>query len=439
MFRIAGSGLNWAFIVPSLDLIALRTGRANNAIWADVEREFLEKLFDSIIGYAPAPGIVADKAHPGNLLRTDGSPFFMCGPGDPEGFLYRGALNPDGTRDGDQMELIWKMSGTGANCIYLMAVRSHGGDGDATENPFIGNDPSKGINMAVLDQWETWFTEMEKNGIVIVLYLYDDSALVWDTGDVVGGEERSFIRILADRFGHHDNLVWCIAEEYQEKLTPLRASAIAATIRAADRGRHPIAVHKLHGLNFSEFADDPSIDTFAIQYNVGTPDSLHQGMVKARRDAAGRYSVIMAEAAEHGRGEMARRKSWASAMAGAQVMVLGMDIAETPVSDLEDCGRLAEFFESADWRGMEPHDELAAGGTQYVLAEPGKRYIAYASDLQGGMGVSGLASGDYTLSWFDCATGARVTQLDVRMTGRTAMFAKPPGIGRECAVYVVRE
>ena len=48
MFRIAGSGLNWAFIVPSMDLIALRTGRANNTEWEEVEREFLNRLFASL-------------------------------------------------------------------------------------------------------------------------------------------------------------------------------------------------------------------------------------------------------------------------------------------------------------------------------------------------------------------------------------------------------
>ena len=48
MFQIAGSGLNWAFIVPSLDLIALRTSRANNEIWNQVQEEFLRKLFAAL-------------------------------------------------------------------------------------------------------------------------------------------------------------------------------------------------------------------------------------------------------------------------------------------------------------------------------------------------------------------------------------------------------
>jgi CubicO group peptidase (beta-lactamase class C family) len=49
MFRISGSGLNWAFIVPSLDLVALRTSRASNAIWDEVEKEFLRKLFAAVL------------------------------------------------------------------------------------------------------------------------------------------------------------------------------------------------------------------------------------------------------------------------------------------------------------------------------------------------------------------------------------------------------
>ena len=152
----------------------------------------------------PAPGqLVVHPANPRWLVRYDPGgkhkPFFMCGPGDPEGFLYRGKLRPDGTRDGDQLKLIKKLKGTGANCIYLMAVRSHGGDGDKTENPFIDNDPKKGLNPKVLDQWDGWFAEMDKAGIVIFFFFYDDSARIWKTGDAVGMGEQRFIHDLVKR------------------------------------------------------------------------------------------------------------------------------------------------------------------------------------------------------------------------------------------------
>ena len=48
MFRIAGSGVNIAFIIPSMNLVALRTGRVDNACWDEVERTFLKKLFEAI-------------------------------------------------------------------------------------------------------------------------------------------------------------------------------------------------------------------------------------------------------------------------------------------------------------------------------------------------------------------------------------------------------
>ncbi len=430
-------GIRAMVVLPDLDLIIS---------WNDTKIEGREKenhtlklLADSVTSTTSRSGrIVVDTKHSQWLKRSDGGPFFMCGPGDPEDFLYRGRLKPEGTRDGDQMELIEKMKGTGANCIYMMAIRSHGGDGDKTHNPFIDHDPAKGINPVVLDQWETWFAEMDKHGIVIYLFLYDDNARIWRTGDRVGKEEKNFIDSLVNRFKHHRNLIWCIAEEYQEALSVERVKNIAAEIRAADDYDHAIAVHKLDGLDFSEFADEPNIDQFAIQYNVKTADELHAGLVKAWRQAKGHYNLNMSEAADWGTGAESRKKCWACAMAGAYVMILGMDIASTAKSDLEDCGRLVSFFESIDFQQFSPHDELGFAGTEYVLARPGGSYIAYASQLQGGIGLKNTAAGAYKLRWFDCATGSEVTMENVNVAGGDQSWDKPGNLGSELAVYIER-
>ena len=387
----------------------------------------------------PVPGqIVVDPRNPRWLQRHGGTHLFMCGPGDPEDFLYRGKLNRDGTRSSDQMELVRKMKGTGANCIYLQAVRSHGGDGDRTHNPFVENDPAKGINVKVLDQWEQWFTEMDKNSIVIFFFFYDDSASIWKTGDRVGRAERNFIRALVRRFKHHKHLIWCVAEEYQERFSAKRVSNIAAEIRRADDRRHPIAVHKLSGLDFREFADDPNIDQFAIQYNAGTIGKLHDGIVRAWQRARGKYNLNMSECASHGKGEEARKKSWACAMAGAYVMILRMDIANTDVNDLADCGRLVRFFESTNFHEMEPHDELKFAGTEYVLAKPGDSYIAYASELVGRIGLRQMTAGTYDLTWFDCKTGKSVTQRRLKVAAGDQSWEKPTGLGLEIAVHIRR-
>ena len=457
MFRIAGSGLNWAYIVPSMDLIALRTSRVDNSRWDEVEKEFLRKLFAAVGGTketskSKAGGscdrIVIDPERPQWLMREGGKGFFMCGPGDPEGFLYRGELNADGTRSGDQEALIEKLKGTGANCIYLMAVRSHGGDGEATHNPFIDNDPDKGVNSKVLDQWEKWFTAMDENGIVIYLFIYDDAINVsknlgWalsESGELHRGEKR-FIETIVNRFEHHKNLIWCVMEEVEEMGDDFieHTRRITAAIRGADDNKHAIAVHQLNGLKF-HFPDEPNVDQFAIQYNVDTAKELHDGVVAAWKEAVGRYSLNMSEVKSHtegGRGPM-RKRSWACAMGGAYVMIIEMDIASTEVGELRDCGRLVRFFESTDFYDMSPHDELKYGGTEYVLAQPGKSYIAYASELEGEIGLKDMTRGQYEFVWFDCATGKEVVKKNVIVAAGEQMWYKPAGISNELAVYIKR-
>lgn len=382
------------------------------------------------------PGqVVVDPDHPEWLKYNEGGPFFMCGPGDPEGFLYRGSRNPDGTRSGDQMLLINKMIGTGANCIYLMAVRSNGGDGGSDENPYINSDPNNDLDSDILEQWETWFTEMDNNGIVIFFIFYDDGASIW-SGNDVGPEEQHFIQTLVDSFEHHKHLIWCVAEEYSEAYSSTRVSNIAAAIRAADDHNHAIAVHQLNGLTF-DFANDPNIDQFAIQYNEGSASALHSGMVTAWNNSSGRYNLNMSEAASHGSGSTMRLKNWACAMGGAYVMVLGMDISGTTFGDLESCGRLREFFEQTNFNEMAPHDELKFGETKYVLASSDTSYILY-SDNSGDIGVQGMDAGNYNLLWFDPVDGDQELAADVTISAGNQLFTRPASIGNEVALYITR-
>ena len=393
-------------------------------------------LAGAALAAPPSDTVVSDERNPRWLYRANGSPLFLCGPGDPEGFLYRGSLRPDGTREGDQSLIIDRLAGTGANSLYVMAVRSHGGDGDATQNPFVGNDPALGIQEAVFDQWEEWFQALDDAGVIVYLFLYDDSCRVWNTGDLVGAAEEAFVRAVVDRFYHHANLIWCVAEEYSEAFSSTRASALAAIIGDEDGNSHPVAIHQTSGLVF-DFANDPHVDQFAVQYNMGTAAQLHAGMVTAWDLADGRYQINMTEAAGYGTGSEARRKSWACAMGGAYVMILGMDVLTTAISDLEDCGRLVGFFESTGFDRMEPRDDLALAGTDWVMAADDGESILYASDLAGSLGRRDLAPGLYDLRWFDCATGFEVIQSSVPVVGGDAVWSKPGGLGPEVAAHLV--
>ena len=389
---------------------------------------------------APLPGqIVVDPDNRSWLYYTDGKPFFLASPGDPEGFLYRGSMNGDGTRSGDQVAIINKLADTGANGIYMQIIRSNGGDGDSTHNPFVDNDPSKGLNEAVLAQWDTWFEMMDAAGIVIYLFIYDDSARIWNTGDTVEAAEAAFVAAIVNRFKRYKHLIWVVAEEYAERYSAERVANLAAVIRDNDEHEHPIAVHKNNGLTFDEFANDPNIDQFALQYNVTSANELHAGVVEAYERAAGRYNVNMSEATEWGTGAAARHKAWASALGGAYVMGLGMDIASTPVSDLNDLGRLRTFMESTNFDTMSPRDDLSFGATEWVLANPGTSFIAYGRNATDSLGLAELPQGEYTLHWLDTVSGDSEVQTDVPSPGGNTSFDKPAGFGTEVALYAVIE
>ncbi len=395
-------------------------------------------LFPPILRASPITSGSGDAA----WLYQDGTPFFMCGPGDPEDFFHRGSIETDGTRSGDQDLIIEKLSGTGANTLWMTAIRSHGGDGDATHNPFVDHDPNQGVNPAILDQWDAWMGALDAQGVVSFFVFYDDGSNVWNTGTTVGAAEAEFIGAVVDRLEQHDHLIWCVAEEYQEALPPARVSALAVLIDQHDDQDHPIAVHQTPGTTF-HFADDPTIDSFAMQSGGGdTPASLHQKVLDAKASADGRYNVVMSETVGHYTDrENARKLNWAAAMGGTYVMVQAMDVAGTPVEALEDCGRLSDFFRSTPFHLLSSLDASARGPTDFVLGAPGIGYIVYSADAASGLGLSipAESAGIYELRWMDCVTGATVTQPDVALAAGDNAWPRPAGVGVEAVLSAAPE
>lgn len=434
------NGQRAVVVIPSYDLVI----SWNDTTLGNRPGNPRDEAFQLLMAAVDRGPITADPDRPAWFKRADGSPVYMCGPGDPEGFLYRGKLKSDGTRDGDQMDLIRKLAGTGANCIYLMAIRSHGGDGDATENPFVDHDPAKPLNDAILAQWETWFAAMDRSGIIIYLFVYDDSACPFGRELPADGklkpEEAAFLDALVARFEHHDNLVWCVAEEYREKLSPEHATRIAEQIRRRDRQAHPVAIHQNHGVKFDFDATRvAAFQQFAVQWNVDTPKELHDGTVASWKDVRGRLNINMSEFADSrhrepfaGTGEDLRKKIWAIAMGGGYSMILGMDIASTPAADLEACGRLVGFMESTRFHLTAPQDELARGDTMYVLAAPGEVYIAYG-DAGPRLGLL-VREGRYRVSWFDPVGGTSLDAGVRELPAGEAFFERPKPFAGEAVL-----
>lgn len=96
-------------------------------------------------------------------------------------------------------------------------------------------------------------------------------------------------------------------------------------------------------------------------------------------------------------------------------------------------------MEQTDFHRMKPRDDLAAGSTRWVLANPGDSYIAYTYDYSGPMGVKNMAAGTYDLMWFDTVDGDTVTQRGVWVPSGDVTWTKPDSISSEIALYIKRQ
>ncbi|MCA9264710.1 MAG: serine hydrolase [Planctomycetales bacterium] len=411
--------------------------------WSLLTGLFLGLALPASVHSQPLPGqLIADADAPHALMRNGGRHVFICGPGDPEGFFYRGERQADGTRKGDQESLVRRLLEYGGNCLYVQAVRSHGGDGAADHNPFVDHDPARGINTAVLDQWETWLSILDDHGVLIYFFLYDDNADPWKTGDTMGADETAFVRSIVNRFEHHRHLVWVVAEESEEALSPSRAAQLANFIGEIDDHQHLIGNHHHSSTKFKSYQPGGPFNHFAMQLNVAIDDVYAQTRMAV--DAArGNYSLIYAENTETPQdADHWRRHAWTVAMAGAQPMLLGMDVASTPDAALRQCRILSEFFEDTDFWTMRPDNRSAAlpARAPLLLRNTVGAFIAWSAfpsnllavdNLQNG---ETLQNGEYELLWLDCMTGRRVEGATVAVGGRVQL-EKPTSIGDEFAVY----
>jgi hypothetical protein len=229
--------------------------------------------------------IVAGK-NPGYLKYNGGGPAYLCGPDNPETFLFLGDLNPDGTRSNGQQQLIIdRLVESGANAFHFQMFRMRRcnikDEGDDRHCPFVDFDPGKPLNEAVLDQWDGWISQLEKAGVVIHLEFYNDATDVemmgWklDEKGHLHPDEKRFFEGIVKRFMHHKNIIWGI-EESVNKLPRSRTPhfmKLSELIARVDRHHHPI-VHSFvtadtsegdvhpDGVMSDEYIDDPHISRY---------------------------------------------------------------------------------------------------------------------------------------------------------------------------------
>ncbi|MBL7185758.1 MAG: hypothetical protein ISS70_05480 [Phycisphaerae bacterium] len=418
---------------------------------------------------AALPGqVIVAGSNPGYLKYNGGGPVFLCGPDNPEDFLFGGKLNSDGTRSGGgQQEAIERMARAGVNAFHCQMTRmrrcNYKDEGDDTHTPFVDHDPSKGLDADVLNQWDGWLDLLEEKGIIVHLEFYNDATDVemmgWklDSQGNLPPDEKRWIEGVVKKFKHHKNIMWGI-EESCNKLPAARTphfKKIGELIAKTDNHNHPIVQSFVvtndpegdfpeGGITSDEYVGDPYVRVVTLLHVVPHKDDFekqHQEYLSFCKRDADKFVVMKNETYHHPRrGRSSRVYMWSCAMTGMHCLEAYHHAGDAShEKTLADDGRINRFMEQTDFHKMKSRDDLAAGSAKWVLANPGSSYIAYTYDYSGPMGIKDMTAGRYNLKWFDPVDGDTVTQAGVSVSSGNVTWSKPDSMGSEVALYVKRQ
>ena len=412
--------------------------------------------------------VIVAGSNPGYLKYNGGGPVFLSGPDNPEDFLFRGTLNADGTRSGGgQTEMIDRMARARVNAFHCQMTRmkrcNFKNEGDDTHTPFVNHDPSQGLNENVLNQWDEWLGQLENKGIIVHLEFYNDATDVemmgWtlDSAGNLHPDERRWIEGIVRKFKHHKNILWGI-EESCNKLPKSRTKhfkKIGELIARTDNYNHPIVQSFVvpndpegdfpaEGITSDEYIVDPYIRVVTWLHVVSHGDDFeeqHQEYLRFYKRDASKFVVMKNETYHHPRrGAQSRRYMWSCAMTGMHTLEAYHHADKaSDENKLKDDGRINVFMEQTDFYRMKPRDDLAAGSTRWVLANPGDSYIAYTYDYSGPMGIKSMTAGTYDLKWFDTVDGDTVIQTGVSVPTGDVTWNKPNSMSNEIALYIKRQ
>jgi hypothetical protein len=381
-------------------------------------------------------------------------PAYLAGVGGPEGFLYLSATRKQAIIN----KLLSSPSlNTPVNGLYFHSTRAFGGDGSASETPFINNaDPRSGLDLTKLASWKVDMKKLDDAGVILWFTLLDDHAAPY--GCKFSADYASYATGIVNYFKDLKRIVWVTQEEYRwsdgalagcsDADNDARQIGLAAAIRAADP-IHPIGAHHRADSPMA-FPNDPNIGVFGQQTASSSVDAMHDS---AGKNGWGEWVYVMAEAHPWhkdligaGNRDALRLSNWASAMAGGYVMMYDSFESHDPTDAmLDDLRRLKLFMESTQFNRMAPLFGTALtnaklDGTKYVLAnESAGLYILYGDINTSTLGVRNAPVGNYSLKWFDPVSGATVDETKAVNTVGLASFTKPSGIGPEAALYLRKQ
>ncbi len=337
------------------------------------------------------------------LKLADGPYWLKGGADDPEDFLGPGITVGFATKE----EAIGFLADNKINSMYIM-LQNIDGDGKNVW-PWVGSTQAEAkanderFDIGKLAEWEQLFSYIQSRGLVLHFVLEDDSG--W-----TGFNRSMYYREMVARFGHHNGLIWNIAEEYQENYSPNEVKSFAQMLRDLDPYDHPVTVHHAGALSaWNPFLGDSRFDLTSFQTTKTAQNATAESWFQTVESSGRTIPISFDETGNLSSSDrdLARRILWSVYLGGGM-----FEMHTSPLSQyrdfaahFEDLGRARAFIEQLPYWQMRPTNNILVSGNAYVFAKSGETYLVYLPsggtvelDLSAGAGI-------FQVTWFDPSSG----------------------------------
>ena len=289
------------------------------------------------------------------------------------------------------------------------------------------------FDVSKLDQWEIAYSHMERLGILMHLFIQET-----ENDEELGGSPKLnrtrqlYLRELVARFGHHLAIIWDLGEEND---TPrLDRLDISRYITSLEAVAHPVTVHT-HNMrsrrSYTSMIGAPEFHATAIQGRMEDANAEAISL-RARSAWSGQPWVIfhdeqapasvgaMPDEVDPAHDKPRKQELWGNLMGGGAGVEwyfgynyphMDLNIEDWRSRDmLWDQTRYAlEFFQQhVPFEEMWPANDLSTTENTYVFAKEGEIYVVYSPEAEATR--IALASGEYSLQWYNPRTGGALVQ-----------------------------
>lgn len=384
------------------------------------------------------------------LKFTDGGYWVKGGIDDPENFI--GSAFDSWQQAEEAIDFIRER---GVNSIYLITNNITPGDRNDTW-PWLGVTASEAkgqsdrFDVVKLQEWDSFFDYVQRQGIVLHFVLDDDSG--WNDYD-----HFLYYREMVARFGHHPALIWNIGEEANENYWDSEQIGLAELIRRLDPYDHPVTVHRKPRW---PFLGEMAFDLTSIQPGDGAGEFTSVNQIDLNRivldhveggvEGGRPVPVMIDETArvrrvnEDTRFIMRSQILYPIYLAGGNYEMHYHDAyGQGGTLTIEQMGPMLQemqyarrFLESVPFHEMESCNEILSDRDgNYCFGKAGEVYAIYtAKGAPLEVDLSAM-DGELSLQWFNPRTG---TFAAVQSLGSSRQQRLNPPGGREAAAIISR-